>query len=341
MIISHELSTKFMKVLGEEVTKRLKTVAYDKGDYLDFGVTDPTKISYIPANRFPSFDGAYFCKVRRAEKGCFIKLSKLLTLVGLPNTEVSKLTSKWSGVEQISKLQCVEMSVTELYRLADQTNGLGSCMTGYATEVGEFYENFNVVGMAFYWEDEFVARALLWREVTMDDGSTTPFLDRIYSKSSEGNNTIIEEAIVNQALSNGWLVKNNQSCRDATFTTASGEYYEGELYAKSISGRLGALDFYPYIDTLQHVSCTFDKLSTQTLSYEACETEGGLYGLNVEICEHCGERILEEDVYRNINGACYCSEDCLERAGYTKIEVWAYADDFFYDENSNTYYRPN
>jgi hypothetical protein len=325
MKMSKPLSEKFSSVFGSEISSKIARLEYPQGDFLDFGVSDPNKISYIPKNALSHVGDKVWHAPVRQEKGLFIKVSKLLTLAGVPNPEVSKLTAKWSAKSVAVRYE--EMDIEDLYTLAEKS-GLSSCMTPYAYDVANFYNAAGATGAAFFIGDELVGRALLWNEVHFGDGTVGMYLDRIYSRSSAGSNIVVDEAIRDLADANGWRTRLIGECYVQTPELNPDDY------------------FYPYLDSFYYVSECFTRLSNVYSRYHSQSTDGTLEGRGV-VCDECGDRCRTDDAVI-IDENTYCCDSCANRAGYIYVEHkdrlsnravydWVYADEYTYIDSLGIY----
>ncbi len=329
MKISHELSQLIEKKLGAEILKTLSNFEYKHGDYLGIGAEDETRISYIPANAFTSFEGAYFDQELRAAKGCFVKLSKLLTLAGLENKTVSALAVKWGAPLNISYKV---LKISELYELAKE-HEIVSCMSSEATKVEEFYDNFPVSGLAFYEGEKFLARALLWTDVSFS-GDEVPaelvdknnlFLDRIYTTAAAGNDLKTLEGLNELCKKEGWVSKEHQNYFTVRNFLYDGVPFEADAGVESLHRYSWDTCFFPYLDTFCGVEDSGEILSnSMDAPYLAKNVDGTLDGMeddgNYHICDYCGLRLTGEGV-EGENTQIYCDAECATEAGLTRVEI--------------------
>jgi len=314
--------------------------------YIDFGVTDSTRLSAIPSNASVTLTSQ--CQVpekTRAKKGIFIKYGKLFRLLDstlLPH-ELSQMAEKLDILVRTKKAdsrptEVKVSSVRHVYGLCAKQGVCGSCMIGMPCEVYDIYDMASV--RCLYVTDAqgtVRARALLWDVTEAGTYCNYKVVDTIYHDSYPAR-----QAIVAYALSRGYYVVG----RNCTSFYSGVETIDLTGFVR-VSGDLDAdISLLPYINSFDLVweseddefllsnalpnglkTTVFDEreyVCTTSLNMTDGTDDTGYYvSAGVLVCASCGvaidgvasiyvddiEDYLCQDCYNDAYGTCdYCEE---------------------------------
>lgn len=349
MKVSEELYQKILKTLGNEIAEAISKLQYENGDYLDIAVANPTKISYIPKNAIKKYEALNLSGRGdfREQKGLFVKISKLLSLCGLNNSDVSKMVVKYSTRDAVVSYQ--SGTASEIYGYCNNNQTLYGCMNIHATSLDRFYGNFNLQALLFKVDESVIGRALLWLDVDFGSSGVFHLLDRVYTNvnetgdnySNSNHNQEYLSLILNFAKQNGWATKEYQSYDEKRdFVLPNGESWSGELKVTS-KYYFDRDAFFPYVDTFTYSNDLQTFTNDNDSTYKCTNTYGDIDDGYEYHCDCCGDGI-EEDEEICIDNYYYCSRRCAEKSGFEFVTFRAangvHYKDWRDKESENTVY---
>lgn len=332
--------------------------------YFARAVTDPSKISYIPANRMDRFEGEnYYNNDLREKFGVMSKAGKVLKYLYPDATpqQCEKFTHQWTKDIDMKNFtfKIVEGSDILKYYSEDSYSHDGSgtlqasCMKyDNCQNWINLYPHIGIKMLCLIDNetDKLIGRALLWDKLKIKTigsnslpedivNSNLIFMDRIYF-----TNEPQKSLFINYAIENNYLYKDRQSYDwKETFR------FNNELFKLNITREvLYHDDGFPYVDTFTYLSNARLIMSNMYISncYELTSTEGDSVESqeSMEYSSLYDEDISEDDAVFSDYHDTYIdrSRNSVHEANYSGATIYIdtdYTDDFIYIESESTYYE--